>query len=209
MPKPQVRRVQEIDLNKLDFSEIAENSFGGKLVYIKYINDLGEKEDLYLQTPKMYNSWGVHISQARDPASKVAIGDPRYYLQLSFGKDPKHSTLTYHQLLHALDEKILEKSKENSVAWLKLKASQGKVIEEMYRPQIQFSVDADLEPDHKYPDSVRYKIPFDNEKKEFYNTVEVYDEKGNYVSTKTLADMQQYLTKGSKDIAVVHGDDSA
>lgn len=204
MPKPQVRRVQEIDLNKLDFSDVADNSFGGKLVYIKYLNEQGEKEDLYMQTPKMHNSWGVHISQARDPVSKATTGDPRYYLQLSFGMDPKHSTLTMHQLLQALDAKILEKAKENSVAWLKIKPAQVKVIDGMYRPQIQFSVDDKLEPDHKYPDSVRYKIPYDNETKEFYNTVEVYDENGNHVTTKTIADMQQYLTKGSSDIAIVH-----
>ena len=30
MPKPRVRRVQEIDVNKIHFQEATENSFGGK-----------------------------------------------------------------------------------------------------------------------------------------------------------------------------------
>jgi hypothetical protein len=203
MPKPRVRRVQEVDVNKLEFSEIADNSFGGKLVYIKYVNEQGEREDLNLQTPKMHNSWGVHTSQARDPVTKAPAGDPRYYLQLSFGKDPKNSTLKLHNLLNAIDQRVLEEARKNCVSWLKIKTSQVKVIDEKYRPQIQFSVDENMDRDNKYPDSVRYKIPFDNETKQFYNTVEVYDENGTLQSTQTIDDMQRWLTKGSNAIAIV------
>lgn len=204
MPKPRVRRVQELDVDKIIFSDVSENNYGGKVVYLNYENEEGEKENIYLQTPKMYNSWGIHISQARDPNTKQPVGDPRYYLQLSFGAKPSHSTKTFHDLLNALDAKIMEKAKENSVAWLKVKKSKVDVLDEKYRPQIQFSRDeTTLERDNKYPDSVRFKIPYDNENKVFYNTVEVYDEHGNLQNTKTIEDMQQWLTKGSKDIAVV------
>jgi hypothetical protein len=203
MPKPQVRRVQEIKLENLHLSEISENSYGGKSVYIQYINEKGEKEDLYLQTPKMHNSWGIHTSQGRDPKTKEAIGDPRYYLQLSFGNEPKNSTLKLHEFMTALDAKILDEAKKNSVNWLKVKSSKADILNEKYRPTIQFSVNENMERDNKYPDSCRFKIPFDNETKTFYNSVEVYDENGVYQNTKVIGDMQQWLTKGSKDIAVV------
>jgi hypothetical protein len=203
MPRPTVRRVQEIELKNLHLSEIADNSFGGKSVYIQYLNDNGEKEDLYLQTPKMHNSWGIHTSQGRDPKTKEAIGDPRYYLQLSFGNEPKNSTLKLHEFMTALDERILEEAKKNSVAWLKVKSSKADILKEKYRPIIQFSVDENMERDNKYPDSCRFKIPYDNESKTFYNSIEVYDESGVYQNTKQIGDMQEWLTKGSKDIAVV------
>jgi hypothetical protein len=204
MPKPQVRRVQEINLNNIHLSEISENSYGGKSVYIQYVNDNGDKEDLYIQTPKMHNSWGVHASQGRDPQTKEAIGDPRYYLQLSFGNEPKNSTLKLHEFMNALDEKILKEAKTNCVAWLKVKPSKADAVcKDKYRPTIQFSVDENMDRDNKYPDSCRFKIPFDSETKTFYNTVEVYDEHGVYQQTKRIEDMQQWLTKGSKDIAIV------
>ena len=206
MPKPRVRRVQEIDLNNIEFAEVTENSFGGKVVYLKYINEDGEKENLYLQTPKMHNSWGVHISQAMD-ASKNPTGDPRYYLQMSFGKNEemKGSLLKFHELMDELDEIIKTEAKENCVSWLKIKknAKTADLLEEKYRPQIQFSVDDNLERDGKYPDSVRFKIPYDNENKVFYNSVEVYDEEGNFQNTKAIGDMQKWLTKGSKVISIV------
>lgn len=205
MPKPRVRRVQEFDINKIDFSEAAENNYGGKVVYLKYINEDGEKENIYLQTPKMHNSWGMHVSQAKDAAGKP-ISEPRYYLQLSFGAADKMngSMKKFHDLITNLDNLVKEKAKENCVAWLKVKqnAKTANLIDEKYRHTISYSVNEELERDGKYPDSVRFKIPYDNESNTFYNTVEVYDENGNYQSTKTVEDMQAWLTKGSKDIAV-------
>lgn len=207
MPKPRVRRVQEFDLDRIDFSEATENNYGGKVVYLKYLNEDGEKENIYLQTPKMHNSWGMHVSQAKDKDGKPA-SDPRYYLQLSFGDSEKMrgSVKTFHELINGLDELVKEKAKENCVSWLKVKKSPktANLIGEKYRNTISYSVDQEtMERDGKYPDSIRFKIPYDNEAKVFYNTVEVYDENGDYQSTKTVGDMQNWLTKGSKDIAIV------
>lgn len=207
MPRPRVRRVQELDINNIDFSEATENNYGGKVVYLKYINEDGDKENMYIQTPKMHNSWGMHVSQAKDANGKP-MSDPRYYLQMSFGdKDKmKGSVAKFHQFINQLDEKVKEMARENCVSWLKIKknAKTAGLIDEKYRHTIAFSVDSDtLERDGKYPDSIRFKIPYDNENQVFYNTVEVYDENGDYQETKTVADMQQWLTKGSKDIGIV------
>lgn len=207
MPRPRVRRVQELDVNKIDFSEASENNYGGKVVYLKYVNEDGEKENIYLQTPKMYNSWGMHISQAKDTNGKP-MSDPRYYLQLSFGAADKMrgSVKKFHEFINSLDEKVKEMARENCVSWLKIKKTpkSGNLIDEKYRHTIAYSVDAtSLERDGKYPDSIRFKIPYDSEGKVFYNTVEVYDENGDYQSTKDVADMQKWLTKGSNDIAIV------
>jgi hypothetical protein len=115
----------------------------------------------------------------------------------------KGSVKTFHELMDRLDDKIMDEAKKNCVSWLKVKKSKVDVLDEKYRRQIQFSVDENLERDGKYPDSIRFKIPYDNQNKVFYNTVEVYDEHGNLQDTKTVDDMQQWLTKGSKVISIV------
>jgi hypothetical protein len=203
MPKPRVRRVQEIKLENIHFCDVTQNNYGGKVVYLKYTNDDGEKVDLYLQTPKMTNSWGIHVSQARDPKTKEPTGDPRYYLQLSFGSNPTHSIKTFHELLEALDDLVLTKAKENSVDWIGIKKSKAHLVDEKYRRQIQFSKNENLERDNKYPDSVRFKLPYDAENKTFYNSLEIYDENGEFQSVKVVEDMEKWLTAGSSDISVV------
>lgn len=205
---PRVYRTQEVDLDNFVFSDVTENAYGGKTVYVNYP---AKGEQFHLQVPKMYNAWGLHVSQARDKKTGEAMSDPRYFLQLSFGKEPKATKAKFHKLINDIDEMVKEAAKKNCVKWFKQKELTDAVLNQIYTPMIKYSVDEEtLERDGKYPDSIRFKIPVNKVEGEngedrfvFPSYVEVYDENEELVKTTSVEDMSQILTKGSNVVAIV------
>lgn len=207
MPQPTIYRTQEVDLDKFVFSDVTENAFGGKSVYVNYP---AKGQQFHLQTPKMYNAWGLHVSQARDKKTGEAMSDPRYFLQLSFGKEPKATKAKFHKLMDDIDDLVKATAKKNCVKWFKQKELSDAVCDQIYTPMIKFSVDEEsLERDGKYPDSIRFKIPVnkveseDGDKFVFPSYVEVYDENGEMTNSRSVEDMNHVLTKGSNVIAII------
>ena len=207
MPRPRIYRTQEVELDNFVFSDVTENAFGGKTVYVNYP---AKGEQFHLQTPKMYNAWGLHVSQARDKKTGEAMSDPRYFLQLSFGKEPKATKGKFHKLMDDVDDLVKASAKKNCIKWFKQKELSDAVCDQIYTPMIKFSVDEEsLERDGKYPDSIRFKIPVkkeetaDGDKFFFPSYVEVYDENGEMVKSRSVEDMSQILTKGCNVVGII------
>jgi hypothetical protein len=153
MSAMKVFRIRNFDPNVLTYSPPTTNSFGGKVVYI----NTTDRKQVYVQTPKMRGS--IQKFTPTDKKSGKPTGDPKYSLRCSFGFEPKGTVEQYHEILKNWDEEMVNRGHSNCVSWLHKKAGTGiDTVEEMYSSMVNISVDKDLEPDGKYPDSVRFKM---------------------------------------------------
>lgn len=208
--KPKHYRTQEVNLDNFDFASAATDNRGGKgkSVNVKYKSDPGALKPFYLQTPKMFNAWGLDVSQSKD-ANGNPEGDPKYYVRLSFGSrndsTPKNTKAKFHSLMHGMDGELKKACVANSLKWFKEKPESltEDVLNNLVNTQVKQSLGEDMEPDGQYPDNVRFRIPFSNETQTFPNYVEVYDENGVRVKTDTVEEMSQVVMKKCKIVAIV------
>jgi hypothetical protein len=72
----------------------------------------------------------------------------------------------FHKMINDLDALLVEKGIENSLTWLKMKNAQPVVVEALLNRTIKQSKDkATQEPDGKYPDTMRIRVPVSKEGK--------------------------------------------
>ena len=76
-------KIRDLDLSQISYSDVIQNRYGGKTVYI----NLPERKRVKVQTPRMYAPFGLSVSQMKDKVTQKSQGPPRYYLELSFGKE--------------------------------------------------------------------------------------------------------------------------
>jgi hypothetical protein len=70
---------------------------------------------------------------------------------------------TLHNFFRDLDERMIDLAVENSTEWFKKKLSRA-VIQEFYTPILKVSRDRDTgEPDGKWPDTIKIKVPQNQE----------------------------------------------
>jgi hypothetical protein len=199
-------RTQEVDLGKLEFAASPTDNKGGKG---KSVNARYNGKPFYLQTPKMFNAWGLDVSQKKD-ANGNPEGDPKYYLRLSFGgKNGVQATKTkakFHALMNDMDKSLRTACVDNALKWFKEKPESltDDVLSNMVATQVKQSVDSEtMEPDGKYADNVRFRIPFNTEEGVFSNYIEVYDEHGQRVKTNSVEEMSRALMKRSKVVCIL------
>jgi hypothetical protein len=199
-------RTQEVNLGKLEFASSPTENRGGKG---KSVNARYNGKPFYLQTPKMFNAWGLDISQKKD-ANGNPEGDPKYYLRLSFGGkggiQPTKTKAKFHKLMYDMDQSLRGACVDNALKWFKEKPESltDDVLNNMVATQVKQSVDPEtMEADGKYADNVRFRIPFNTEEGVFPKYIEVYDEHGQRVKTDTVEEMSQALMKRCKVVCIL------
>ena len=183
----------------VQFSDVKTNSYGGKIVYLNK-----DGSPLLVQTPEMSIPYGLSENEITDQKTNEVIGH-KYHVNLSFkGMDAKHSDpkvqrqinklKEFHSMLAELDKQVIEHAKKNSLAWLKMKKASTETIEALYTPIIIKSKDKETqEPDGKYPDTIKGKIPYwENQFK-----TDVYNE------DKEKVDLKESLVKGAEAKALL------
>jgi hypothetical protein len=154
----------EFDINKVSFSKCRTLDNGGKVVYIQYNN-----APLIFQTPEMYAPFGV----SKWDNDK---GGNKYTLDLSFkGIENREILKKFHADLIALDAKLLQVAKENSVDWFK-KQQSDIVLKELMTPIIRNSKD------NKFPPTFKATLPKKNDLFDF----EVYNKSKELVTLDTV-----------------------
>jgi hypothetical protein len=94
---------------------------------------------------------------------------PKWAFQLSF--DGMHEPSVngrhikkFHTMIDDLDEHLIDSAIPNSLSWLKMKSAQRPVVEALINRTIKQSKDKKTqEPDGKYPDTMKVRIPIGKE----------------------------------------------
>ena len=164
-----ILKPKNFDPNLLEFSEVKTNKYGGKAVYVRYN---GNK--LRLQTPKMILPYGLNEDEMTDPKTNEVIGH-KYSVNLSFKNIDRSNDDSlpikvqnnarrlneFHQMLGLVDARVVKEGTKNSMPWLKMKSAQAAVVKALFNDTIKESRDKQTqEPDGKWPDTFKAKIPF-------------------------------------------------
>lgn len=182
-----ILRIRDFTPNLTEYSKIESNTFGGKKMWVNY---QGRKK-FTLQLPRMHAPFGV--SDFVD----ATTGKTKYYLNLSFSKEQEMKGVVkmFHDKLAEWDDKVVDDASNNTLTWFKKPATKltKNVIKKNYTPMLARYKDKEtLEFTGEYPDKVKLKVPFWDDK----FTVEVYDENQNRVDIS-------YIKPNSEIIAVV------
>lgn len=153
----------------LEFSEVKTNKYGGKAVYVRY-----NGSNLRIQTPRMILPYGLNEDEITDTQTGEVTGY-KYSVNLSFKnmdrvnddslpskvRNNARRLQEFHSMFQMVDERVVKEGTKNSMPWLKMKAAQTAVVQALFNDTIKVSRDKQTqEPDGKWPDTVKAKIPY-------------------------------------------------
>jgi hypothetical protein len=147
-----------IDMKNVEFAEPEINAKGGKAIKVTYT---GEK--FLIHSPEMSIAFDAS-NTTEEPGAY-----PKWAFQLSF--DGMHEPTVngrhikkFHTMIDDLDEHLIDAAIPNSLSWLKMKSAQRPVVEALINRTIKQSKDKKTqEPDGKYPDTMKVRIPIGKE----------------------------------------------
>tara|TARA_Y100000389_G_C17458110_1_gene519594 strand:- start:1494 stop:2174 length:681 start_codon:yes stop_codon:yes gene_type:complete len=181
-----VMKPSEFSISNVEYSDIRPmGTTGAKQMYLNYRGG----KSIVLHTPKMRLPFGV---------GKFEEGSIiKYTIDMSFnGMDNDPKMKTFYDAIHAIDEKILSDTKQNSLTWLRKKSVSDDVARTLYTPSLKYSKDKDTgEPNTKYPPTIKAKLPFYDGK----FACSVFDNK----KTKLEGDFTKNIDKGQYVTAII------
>jgi len=134
---------KDIDVNKLDFSDVKPYGSVAKIVYVNH-----DKSPIIMQLPLMKSPYGLGTY---DDGEKC-----KHSLDLSFGSsDTKVSE--FKDLVEKIDNKILQESTVKSLEWFKKKEQSIEVSRALYTSPIKIATE-NGEPTDKYPPTFKLKV---------------------------------------------------
>lgn len=128
MANQQVIMYKDFDASLLNFDVVSKNKMGGKMVRMTYGPN---KQPVRIQTPDLYLPFGVgvytdektgEVTQSIDAAIKGIEDNPK--------------VIKFHEVMNAIDDKILKTCVDKSVEWLG-KSMTSEVIKEFFRPLVK------------------------------------------------------------------------
>jgi hypothetical protein len=143
-------RPEEIQLNKISYSDVKTLDNGAKICYLNY-----DGGPLYIQSPELTLPFDSTYYQEGSDGGKVPVK-----VNVPIKNAPESSQVKlFHDSLVSLDKKIMNDASENSLAWFKKKSLTLDTIENLYTPQIRVSVDAETgEPNDKWDPQFPFKV---------------------------------------------------
>ena len=147
-----------IDMKNIEFAEPEINAKGGKAIKVSY-----NSEKFLIHSPEMSIAFDAS-NTTEEPGAY-----PKWAFQLSF--DGMHEPTVngrhikkFHSMIDDLDEHLIDAAIPNSLSWLKMKSAQRPVVEALINRTIKQSKDKKTqEPDGKYPDTMKVRIPIGKE----------------------------------------------
>ena len=160
---------KNINVNTFKYSEVKTLSSGGKSVYIYYGSG-----KLRIQTPVMYLPYGVNEGgfEDKNAAAKTDLKkvDKKYDLTLSFkGTEENPKIEVFLTKLKEIEQKVIDDAFQYREPWFKDDFDNNKsFVSRLFSPIVK--VDKDKQTGKvvgKYPPTIRFKLPFDNENDRF------------------------------------------
>ena len=167
------------DVSEMTFRAPKVLDSGGKIVSVDYSG-----RQLMTQSPSMIVPYGLNVYDKAGPTS--------YSVDLSFrGVEENPKLKTFHDMLVAFDERLINAGVENSLAWFKMPNASREVIKAFYTPSVKLSFDSEGKP-KPYPPTLKVKLP--KNKSGSFETLFYDSEKRPYEGV-TVEDL---LLKGSR-----------
>jgi Protein of unknown function (DUF2738). len=175
---------KHFDAKQIKLSEPKVNNYGGKMVFLNYIED---KQPLIIQTPVLRMPYDMSEFR-QDNAPEEA--DSKYTISLALDNiDSNEQIRVFHDKLTGLDKELISQGVKNTQAWFKKKHKKS-VIEAFYTPVVKPYIDRETgEVSDKYPPTIKLKLPRKNKK----FTSEVYNDDREQVELTS-----NLVKKGSK-----------
>jgi hypothetical protein len=161
---------KSVNVNNIKYSEVKVLKSGAKTVYINYTTG-----KLRVQTPVMYLPYGVNEggyedkNAKLDPA-KVEKKDKKFDINLSFKGHEENSKISeFLNKLKEIESKLVDDAYEYRQAWFKDDFDNNKaILARLFSPIIKVDKDkATGKVVGKYPPTIRFKLPYDNENDKF------------------------------------------
>lgn len=178
MSSPLIVKPSTLDTSLVNFGEIAVNAKGGKSVKVGY----NDEDKFRIRAPDMSIAFDLTVEEAKEIAPGIK-SIPKYFFQLSFKgmeKDDQNGRAikSFHEMINELDELLIQKGSENSLTWLKMKSAKPEVVEALLNRTIKQSKDQNGEPNGKYPDTMKVRVPVS---KEGRLMCDIFDKDGNQI----------------------------
>tara|TARA_B100000123_G_scaffold271820_1_gene252608 strand:- start:473 stop:1210 length:738 start_codon:yes stop_codon:yes gene_type:complete len=149
----------KFDVSKVSLKENIKNKdpMRGKQFYVNYDNSL-----FRLQTPVMSMPYNIGIYGDNGENKK-------YTIDVAFRDlDSDYRVKGFHDNMKQLEEFIKEQAMAKSKEWFGNKKLSKDVVEDKFNPIVKQSIDkATGEPDGRYADTIKFKLPFYDEKPSF------------------------------------------
>ena len=161
---------KSVNTNNIKYSEVKVLKSGAKTVYINYTTG-----KLRVQTPVMYLPYGVNEGGYEDKnakldPNKVEKKDKKFDINLSFkGHEENIKISEFLNKLKEIESKIVDDAYEYRQAWFKDDFDNNKaILARLFSPIIKVDKDkATGKVVGKYPPTIRFKLPYDNESEKF------------------------------------------
>lgn len=197
----QIVKPNDYDKTLVNFGDIITNAKGGRSLNVGY-ND--EKKFL-IKTPVMEVAFKVEKEERNEG---TLAGVPKCSMQVSFkGMDDvgADGELTqnavalsdFHTFMNDLDDLLIDSSVSNAMAWHKKKSFSKVLANELINHIVKQSRNKETgEPDGKYPDTMKIRIPvFKDKKSEELVVFGLFDKDKNPLTK--LSDLQK-LGRGAR-----------
>lgn len=174
MSATQIVLYNAIDINKLTYGPVKTLDSGGRIVGIYHDN-----KPLVFQLPQCTAPFG--LSKWSDNG---VGGNDKYSLDLSLkGYDNITAMTELFDLMKSMENKFIDDTMTNSMAWLKKKINSREVAEAIFTPIVKFAKDKEThEITYKYPPTIKLSVPFKDGKCK----VDIYDNKRNLLDLTEL-----------------------
>lgn len=160
---------KDIDVSLFKYSEVKTLTSGAKAAYINYGSG-----KLRIQTPVMFLPYGISEGGFEDKTAKVdkkvEKAENKFDITLSFkGLDENPKIKVFLDKLREVENKIINDAFENRIAWFKNNYEGNKAfVSHLFSPIVKVDKDKITgEVIGKYPPTIRFKLPYDNENTKF------------------------------------------
>jgi hypothetical protein len=186
-----VLRARDFDArSQIVFGQPKANEHQGKTIYIGTKKDGKITKEGYLQSPWMFNLFGVTTSMKTNDNEKV-----KYYLETSFGQSPSAYVEEFHRKMMDLDAHVREAAVANCRTWLSQAEVDDEYLSEFHKPTVRRN-----KKDSNYPDTMKFKIPYyENEDGSVsFGDFEVYNAAKERLAFKTIDELKEVIGKSNR-----------
>jgi hypothetical protein len=197
-----VLRNVDLDINELRFSDPIPNEYHGKAMYINVEHDGKRHKETLLQTPWMYNPFGLTHSMIDPNADEDQ--QLKYYVELSFGSAPTEYVKDFHNKMKDMDTYVQEAATTNSSDWLSRPEVSDEYLQEFYKPIVRPYKNKQKEATGEFPDMLRFKVPYYiNKDGVSFGNLEVYDASANRIEIHDIEELKTALGRSNRVRCIV------
>ena len=169
-----------LNLDLLEIADARDNGNGGKTIYLNYQGGMFK-----MQTPKMTMPYNMSVYDKGEY--------PKYSIDVAFRDvEEDYRVRGFHENMNDLQTEILQTALDNSKKWFSKTHKSVDVLSALFTPLVKRSIDRETgEPDGRYPDTMKFKLPVRDGKPGFVVT----DFEDNVIENPQL---ETLLTKESK-----------